>query len=60
LSCSINFNLIGTNSIVLDTWKYYVENDITTLTTGFTEYFDTDVNLEEIKIKIYVYSKLLN
>lgn len=60
LSGSINFNLIGTNSIVLDTWKYYVENDITTLTTGFTEYFDTDVNLEEIKIKIYEYSKLLN
>lgn len=51
----INFNLIGTNTIELEKWQYYVTNEYTEITTKFQEYLDSDTECINRKLFILPY-----
>ena len=53
ISGYIDFNKIGTDSLLLNTWKYYVDNDVLTLTFGLEAYTEPNKKITEITLEFY-------
>lgn len=53
ISGYIDFNKIGTNSLELSAWKYYVSDDILTLTFGLDAYTTSDNKITEVTLEFY-------
>lgn len=53
VSGSIDINKLGSGEININTWKYYVSNDLVTLTWGLDSYPYTGQYIKDIKMEFY-------